>query len=66
MRLSGRIPEGQVTGVDYSSVSVKLWRKLNEKDIRSGKMEVLEASVEVLPFPDQIFDKISPTKEAIG
>lgn len=58
MRMSKRIPEGHLTGVDYSGVSVELSRQTNAEDIRNGKMEVLEASVEKLPFADERFDKI--------
>lgn len=58
MRISGRIPLGHLTGVDYSAVSVKLSREMNTEDIRNGKMEILEASVENLPFADESFDKI--------
>ncbi len=57
-RLSRQIHFGHFVGVDYSSVSVKLARKLNDADIQSGKMEIVEASVEKLPFADNQFDKI--------
>lgn len=58
MRMSDHIRTGHLTGVDYSGVSVKLSRETNAGDIRSGKMEVLEASVERLPFENEKFDKI--------
>lgn len=58
MRMSGRIGTGHLVGVDYSAVSVRLSRGLNAADIRAGKMEVLEASVEKLPFQEGSFDKI--------
>lgn len=58
MRMSKRVPAGHLTGVDYSPVSVKLSRETNAADIADGKMEVLEASVEKLPFADGTFDKI--------
>lgn len=57
-RLSKRVLEGHLTGVDYSAVSVKLSGQTNAEDIAKGKMEVLEASVEKLPFEDETFDKI--------
>ncbi len=57
-RLSRLVPDGHVTGVDYSPVSVKLSAELNEDEIRSGKTEVIEASVDSLPFNDDVFDKI--------
>lgn len=57
-RMSKRVPKGHLTGVDYSGVSVKLSSETNAEDLRSGKMEVLEASVEALPFEEETFDKI--------
>ncbi len=49
---------GHATGVDYSSVSVEETGKLNEAFVKEGKLTVLEASVEKLPFKDDTFDKI--------
>lgn len=57
-RMSERIQTGHLIGVDYSKTSVNESGKLNEEDIRSGKMEILEASVEKLPFDSETFDKI--------
>lgn len=57
-RMSERAKEGHLTGVDYSPVSVQESKKLNETDIKSGKMEIIEASVEAMPFSDNLFDKI--------
>ncbi len=57
-RMSGSIMSGHLTGVDYSDVSVSLSRENNADDIESGKMEIVEASVEALPFADGSFDKI--------
>lgn len=56
--MSGSIMSGHLTGVDYSDVSVLLSRENNADDIESGKMEIIEASVEALPFADGSFDKI--------
>ena len=57
-RISRHITTGHIAGVDYSPVSVELSRELNADDIDSGKTEVIEASVESLPFGDDSFDKI--------
>ena len=57
-RMSGQMESGHLIGVDYSEVSVELSRKMNVEDIASGKMEVLKASVEQLPFEENQFDKI--------
>ena len=42
----------------HSPVSVKTSLKTNRQDVESGKMKVLEGSVEALPFADDGFDKI--------
>lgn len=57
-RLSGRIKEGKLYGIDYSPVSVEASKKLNAKDIQNGKMTILEASVSDMPFEDDAFDAI--------
>ena len=46
------------TGVDYSPVSVATARETNSDAINTHKMDILEASVEQLPFADDTFDKI--------
>ncbi len=57
-RMAKHIETGHLTGVDYSPVSVALSREWNAADIHVGKMEILEASVESLPFEQERFDKI--------
>ena len=57
-RMAEKVTSGHVTGVDYSDVSVETSRRNNEKNISSGKLDVLEGSVENLPFADDSFDKI--------
>ncbi|MBQ6578785.1 MAG: class I SAM-dependent methyltransferase [Bacteroidales bacterium] len=52
MDLSSR---ANVTGVDYSSVSVEKSRKVNAEAISKGRCKVLEASVSSLPFQDGTF-----------
>lgn len=58
-RLSLRAPQGHITGVDYSPVSVACSRAFNESTIKRGQMEVVQGSVEVLPFADGSFDIIT-------
>lgn len=49
-------PEGHVTGLDYSSVSVTASRKKNADAIREGRCRIVEGNVAALPFPDESFD----------
>lgn len=62
-RLSLRAPQGHITGVDYSPVSVACSRAFNESTIKRGQMEVVQGSVEALPFADGSFD-ITTTVES--
>ena len=57
-RMSEKVTTGHLTGVDYSSVSVKTSKEVNDTAVAAGKMEVLEGSVADLPFPAETFDKI--------
>lgn len=52
-------PYAKVLGVDYSRDMVSLSRKLNRTLVRSGRLEVLEASVSRLPFRENVFDAVT-------
>ena len=58
-KLLKRCPNGTVTGIDYSSVSVEKSKKLNAKTISEGRCCVLETSVAVLPFENNKFDVVT-------
>lgn len=58
-RLAGLAPEAIITGVDYSPVSVQESKEYNTELIAGGRAEVVEASVEELPFADDTFDRIT-------
>ena len=58
-RLLKKCPNGTVTGIDYSSVSVEKSKKLNAKTIAEGHCRVLEASVAILPFENEKFDVVT-------
>lgn len=58
-KLLKRCPNGTVTGIDYSSVSVEKSKRLNAKAISEGRCCVLETSVAVLPFEDNKFDVVT-------
>lgn len=57
--LADMAPEGKVVGVDYSPVSVQESRAYNVDLIESSRVEVVEASVEKLPFAADTFDRIT-------
>ena len=58
-KLLKRCPNGTVTGIDYSSVSVEKSKRLNAKAISEGRCCVLEASVAMLPFENEKFDVVT-------
>ena len=57
-KMSAKINTGHLTGADYSEVSVELSTRNNLADVESGKMEIIHASVENLPFDDNSFNII--------
>lgn len=56
--LAERIPDGHLTGIDYSDTSVALSKDTNKELIASGRMDIVAGSVTEMPFPDDSFDKI--------
>ena len=58
-RLSAEFPNSKLVGLDYSEVAVKKTSELNSEDIASGKMRIIRASIEEMPFEDESFDFIT-------
>lgn len=40
-------------GIDYSKMSVKVSKELNEKEIKEGRCEIFEGDVSKIPFEDE-------------
>lgn len=57
-RIAQTVTEGHLTGLDYSPVSVQTASETNRAAIEAGRMEILEGSVEAMPFADGTFDRI--------
>jgi ubiquinone/menaquinone biosynthesis C-methylase UbiE len=51
--------EGKVYGIDYSEVSVAVATKTNKELVNAGRVEISHASVESLPFPDNMFNLVT-------
>jgi ubiquinone/menaquinone biosynthesis C-methylase UbiE len=49
---------GRVVGVDPSGLMVKVALRRNRRLVRSGRVDVIMAPVEALPFKDASFDKL--------
>ncbi len=58
-RLLKRCPNGTVTGIDYSPVSVKKSTEVNAAAIAAGRCRVLEGSAAALPFEEGAFDLVT-------
>jgi len=58
-RLASMAPGGKVIGVDYSEESVAVARETNAKAIAEGRVDIQQASVSRLPYPDATFDLVT-------
>ncbi|MBQ9083462.1 MAG: class I SAM-dependent methyltransferase [Clostridia bacterium] len=52
-------PQGHVSGVDYSLVSVEKSRQVNRKAIADGRCDIVEGSALSLPFSGERFDMVT-------
>lgn len=48
-----------VYGLDYSKMSVKVSRELNEKEIKAGRCEIFEGDVSEIPLEDESLDIVT-------
>jgi ubiquinone/menaquinone biosynthesis C-methylase UbiE len=58
-KLAAMAPAGKLYGIDHSRASVLAARKANAKLMQEGRVEIEQASVSELPFPDGFFDLVS-------
>src|SRR5215467_14622722 len=58
-RLAAIATRGKVYGVDYSEASVETARETNQRAIAEGRVDIGQASVSQLPFPDAMFDLVT-------
>jgi ubiquinone/menaquinone biosynthesis C-methylase UbiE len=58
-KLAAIATQGKVFGVDYSADSVAVSQKLNASSVAAGRVEIRQASVSQLPFPDNTFDLVT-------
>ena len=58
-RLLEKCKNGIVKGIDYSEISVEKSRKVNDKAIKNGRCEILQANVLRLPFEQDSFDIVT-------
>ncbi len=53
-----RATSGLVVGVDHSELMIQQAAARNDRQIRSGRLELHRSGVSSLPFPDESFDKV--------
>jgi SAM-dependent methyltransferase len=58
-KLAAMASGGKVYGIDFSSESVAVSKQTNAELIRAGRVDIREASVSQLPFPENLFDLIT-------
>lgn len=58
-KLAAMAAQGNVHGIDYSEESVAASRRYNAQAIRVGRVEIHQADVERLPFPDNMFELVT-------
>ena len=58
-RLASIATRGKVYGVDFSEASVAMTREMNQRAIAEGRVDIEQASVSQLPFPDATFDLVT-------
>ena len=54
-----RYPQAEVTGLDYSEVSVKKSQEVNADAVQNGRCRIVQGDVSALPFADASFDLVS-------
>lgn len=58
-KLAGIASGGKVFGIDFSRESIAASKRTNAELIRAGRVEIQEAPVSQLPFPNNFFDVIT-------
>lgn len=58
-RLLNKAPNGKVTGIDYSEVSVEKSKKVNKAEIENDRCEIIHGNAAELPFKDETFDVVT-------
>jgi len=58
-KLAAAAPQGHVYGIDYSAESVAASRGENAEAMRQGRVEIHQAPVSRLPFPERMFDLVT-------
>jgi SAM-dependent methyltransferase len=58
-KLAAATAQGKVYGVDYADGSVAASRAKNRPLLEAGRVEIHQASVSSLPFPDNTFDLVT-------
>ncbi|MCR5716760.1 MAG: class I SAM-dependent methyltransferase [Lachnospiraceae bacterium] len=58
-KLLTKLPNGKVSGLDYSEVSVETSKETNRREISAGRCNILQGNVMNLPLKEQSFDVVT-------
>ena len=58
-RLLELCPQGHICGLDYAETSVRMSRRQNAAAIRAGRCEIVQGSVEAIPWEADRFDFVT-------
>ena len=58
-RMLRLVPDGKVSGLDYSEISVAKSKDVNKAAIEAGQCEIRQGNVAAIPFADSSFDVVT-------
>jgi ubiquinone/menaquinone biosynthesis C-methylase UbiE len=58
-KLAAAATDGKVFGVDHSEESVAASKRVNAREIETGRVEIRQGSVSQLPYADGVFDLVT-------
>src|SRR5262252_5345531 len=58
-KLAAMASQGKVYGIDHSQDSISVSRRRNRKWIEKDRVDIRQAAVSHLPFPDRMFDLVT-------
>lgn len=56
--MASQINDGYIEGVDFSNSMVSIAQRRNKKNIKNGKVKIIEGDFDILSFKNNYFDKV--------
>ena len=64
--LANQIKDGYVEGVDFSNSMVSIAQRRNKKNIKNGKVKILEGDFDQLSYENRFFNKVCSVNTILG